>query len=241
MTRSVANSVCVLVHLAPKQAADFREAALNVTTFSKTSDFSLTPVARSYNSRDWETVAGPYDSRSKIKVNCNTGRCLLRIRRIEPYNITGGFYLMAFTNDKTFNEDLSRFFSQSTFGGTSEMIDNWSYSQDVTGMAQFLKDQIQLPLTSLRAEYRKGADFSMKYNSITSAGVIPQHPCQQYSRWRKYAFTSAGDFGKPIEVINFSGKLLVSVDGMPRTIVQNFRSTDSSLNGKGDYDMGKCD
>ena len=121
------------------------------------------------------------------------------------------------------------------------MIDNWAYSQDANGMAQFLKDQIQLPLTSLRAEFRKGADFSMKYNSITTAGVTPQHPCQQYSRWRTYAFTSAGDFGKPIKVINFSGKLLVSVDGMPRTIVQTFRSTDSSLNGRGDYDIGKFD
>lgn len=234
---SKADTVCVLVHLRHRE--DSVSNPVNVTKESKNSDYYLAPVVRSYNNRSWKKVAGPFQE-TWIRINCEAvaQNCVIRIPKIQPYD-QDSFFLMAFENKRSFKEELSRFFSQSTFGSTRKLIDGWSYSEDQKGMAQFLKDQIALPMTSLREEFRRGADFSLKDSSIGNAGVAPKHPCQQYSRWRDYAFTSSGDYGKTLTVENVTDGLLVSVEGTPRTIVQSFRSTDLVFNGAGTYQIGK--
>ena len=103
-------------------------------------------------------------------------------------------------------------------------------------MAQWIKAQMALPITSLRETYRKGADFSMVGKSIGNANVTPQHPCQTYSRWRDYAFT-ADDYGKQIVVEDFEGKLLVKIGGVPRTIVDSFQADGGLWGGAGTYNF----
>lgn len=112
------------------------------------------------------------------------------------------------------------------------MIDNWNYTEDDAGVAQYIKDQMQLPLTSLREEYRRGADFSLNGNQVGAAAVMPAHPCSQYSRWRDFAFTG-DDYGAPVKAESFGGKILITVRGAPRTIVDAFGQ------GIGDYSFGK--
>lgn len=224
------------MHLQNKESTN----ATTATNSSSTADYTLTPVARSYNGRDWDRVAGPYNKRLKVR-SCTDIFCTLKIPPISPYSTSGVFYLMSFKNERTFQEELSRLFSQSTFGGTKDMIVNWGYSQDIDGMAQFIKDQMALNITSFREEYRKNVDFNMKDASIGAAQIAPRHPCAQYSRWREHAFTDAGDFGRKLDVISVSGGFLASVDGMPRTIMPSFSSTSLGLSGAAAYDMGKCD
>ncbi len=210
---------------------------LNVTKTSRSSDYTLTPVARSYENGKWESSPGPFNQILKIK-KCNQVKCTVRVPPVEPYSTTGSFFLLSFKNPNTFEQELSRFFSQSTFGATKDMIANWAYSEDRAGMAQYIKDQVNLPLTSLRETYRRGADFSLGDESVGNAAVVPIHPCARYSRWRDYSL-SGDDYGKAMTVESFSGRLLVSVEGMPRTIVDSFRSTDTTFDGAGNYNMGK--
>ena len=233
--RSKDNTVCVLVHLSPKDPT----AAMNVTSTSRTTDYNLVPIARSYLNRKWEPVAGPYAHLVKVK-KCNKRRCTVKVPPRPAHYPNDGFHLMTFDNTKTFDEKLSRFFSQVTFGPTSDMISGWSYTKDDAGMAQYVKDQTLLPSTSLRETYRKGADFSLKDKTVGTAAVPPRHPCAQYSRWRDYIFTG-DDYGKAFKVTNFSGKYLLTVDGMVRGVVSDFKSSDSAntLKGAGDYEYGK--
>ncbi len=234
------NSVCILVLLRHRDSSNaVTPEVLNVTKESSNSDFFLSPIARSYDNRNWEKVAGPYQE-TRLKFSCYTSlqRCRV-VFSVKPLYNEGSFYLLSFENNKTFKEKLSRFFSQSTWGPTREMIDTWVFPENLFGMASYLKDQINMPITSLREEFRRGVDFSLLDSSIGNAAVTPKHPCKQESRWRDYAFTSSGDYGKSLTVENVNGGLLLSVNGMPRTIVQSFRSTDSILNGAGHYHLGK--
>ena len=112
------------------------------------------------------------------------------------------------------------------------MIDNWSYSEDDIGIAQYIKDQVQLPYSSHREEFRRNADFSLVNNKVGAATVTPVHPCSKYSRWRDFAFTG-DDYGKDVKAESFNGRVLLSVAGQPKTIVDSFSQ------GPGAYQFGK--
>jgi len=64
----------------------------------------------------------------------------------------------------------------------------------------------------------------------------PRHPCSQYSRWKKQSI-STSDADHPFTVSPSSGGgYLISVDGIPRTVVPVFNDTGGVYNLKsGDY------
>lgn len=232
----------MLVHLEPKDPQ-----ATPITSVSKTSrsaDFTLTPIARSYYGKKWNNVAGPFQKQIRVR-KCQGNKCTIRgVNTIEPYTSAsspnGSFVLISTRGKLSFREELSRFFSQSTFGPTLSMINDWSntYTENEAGMTQYIRDQIDLPPTTLREEFRKNADFSLVGAWVGTAAVTPKHPCAQYSRWRDFAL-SGDDYGKNMKVESFGGKLLLSVNGEPRTLMDTFTTSNDDLFGAGDYQLGK--
>ena len=119
------------------------------------------------------------------------------------------------------------------------MIDGWAYSKDDEGIAKWVEEQMGMDATTLRETYRKNVDFSLKDAEVGLNTVVPRHPCAKFSRWRDYAF-SADDYGKTIDVVNKSGgRYLVSVDGVPTTIVTQWENTRGEFKGEGTYEFGK--
>ena len=100
-----------------------------ITRQSGNSDYDIIPVARSYNSRNWERVAGPYAQDLSI-----TGCCTLVLPSILS-NLEEGegtkFLLMSFTHSLTNQEIVSRFYQQTTFGPTMDMITSWNYNTNM--------------------------------------------------------------------------------------------------------------
>ena len=63
----------------------------------------------------------------------------------------------------------------------------------------------------------------------------PTHPCDKFSRWREYSFT-ADDYRKYLNITRVTGgKFLLSVDSIPRTIVDSLESSHDGTITTGDY------
>ena len=165
---------------------------------SKTDDFNMIPVARSYNSFPWERVAGAYQDFTSI--SCASGLCSLEIPSLPAYD-DGHFVLMSFMNTAANGkEQVSRFFQRTTFGPTMAMINSWNYDQEMSqGMSNWLEqqmDETQTTPTSHRAYFRKNLDRAAVFEGGSANGVKRfndhfhgYHPCDQYARWREYSFT----------------------------------------------------
>ena len=214
----------------------------SITRDSKNDDFDIIPVARSYNNRDWERVAGPYAQNLEIE-NC----CTLIIPNLNVNNDNGKLLLMSFTHQLNDKEEVSRFFQQTTFGPTLDMIDNWNYDGNNNNMqyemADWVKNQMNesvVPLTSHRAYFRQRLDFSFYREDIiaeeTFYNVRPRHPCKKYARWRRFSFT-ADDYEQTLSISNLNGNLLLSVNGVPRTVVSSLQSYEGVNIGVGTYEI----
>jgi hypothetical protein len=225
LTKSKAGTLCAMVHIDHADPTNTDDIVL--TSSSRFTDFKYTAALRSYEKSNFALSPGPFEESAGIRVQkCNRKKCVLRFNAADPYMSTGNFFLITYSHQTTFEEELSRFFGQATFGGTNAMITGWKYDKDLKGMTNWIKDQVALPTTSLRETFRKSADFSMAGKTGTSTStVIPRHPCDKYSRWRTYAF-GGDEFGKQFEVKQASGnRKLVLVDGSPRTYVSEWKST----------------
>lgn len=132
---------------------------------------------------------------------------------------------MTFEHSLSFPEELSRFFMQTTFGATKMMLDNWEYSQNEMGMAEWAQDQMyDTPATLHRAYFRERLDHSYKWDNTdeTRFNMIPRDPCKAYSRWKNYTFDEydANDSSAAFTVTLLSGgRKLISKRGVPRTVV----------------------
>jgi hypothetical protein len=224
LTKSKAGTLCAFVHIDHADPTNTDDLVL--TNSSRFADFKYTAALRSYEKSDWVLSPGPFEESTAIRVQkCNKRRCVLKFTAGDPYMSTGSFFLMTYSHQTTFEEELSRFFGQTTFGATNEMIKGWNYDQDLKGMATWIKNQVELPTTSLRETFRKNADFSLWEKSSTNRGAImPRHPCNSYSRWRTYAF-GGDEFNRQFEVQEVSGnRNLVLMNGSPRTYVTEWKS-----------------
>jgi hypothetical protein len=214
------NTVCVLVRVTPR--TDKGSSNMNnINRNSNTDDFYMTPVACSYNKRNWEAVAGPYAQNLSIN-NC----CTLVIPNLSDQSSANAkFVLMTFSHSTTDREEVSRFFQSTTFGPNLNMINSWNYNNDMKSeMNKWVKTQMnekQTPLTSHRAYFRQRANFDMERQNANRIHR-PFHPCAKNARWREYSFLTS-DTGLTVAVTNWNGKYLISVDGYPRTV------TDKSL------------
>lgn len=215
---------------------------------SKSSDFSLVPVARSYTNFNWERVAGPYAHDLEI-INCFSGSCSLDIPYLSDMKGTSKFVLMSLSHSLTSQEEVSRFFQMTTFGPTKSMIDSWNYNASIESeSAAWVKEQMNesaTPMTSHRAFFRQNFDRADMYQGGSLDGSLPsnpffhaRHPCDQYARWREFAFTSE-DYNYPLTVTTYGGMFLLSVRGIPRTLVSQWKTTHGQHVGFGQFTFCK--
>jgi len=221
INKSSSNTVCVLVRVSPRtNNANMNDIQRN----SSNEDYYIVPVARSYNNKKWEKVSGPYVQDLSIS-NC----CNLNIPNLPDLPTNGKFLLMSFSHSATDKEKVARFFHQTTFGPTLDMINSWNYNNGLEKeMGNWLKTQMdedQTPTTSHRAFFRERLDFPL-HNANANRYRRPRHPCDQYSRWRDYSFV-AEDYDDEIVVSNWNGKYLIKVGGEPRTVVSSWKDEDN--------------
>ena len=91
-------------------------------------------------------------------------------------------------------------------------ITDWDHGDGLTGFANYLEAQIELPATLHREYWRKHMDYAIRNEHIRESTQVPMHPCNQYSRWRDYSFT-AFDFGKEfkVEAITIGGEEMYKI------------------------------
>lgn len=224
---SIANSakgtICILLRVhavTPDAVLD------NINLDSTYRDYHITPISRSYNGRKWQRVAGLFSSILKVK-NCRQNQCTLEFPKEKKENLSR-YLLVTFEHSLSFEEELSRFFTHTTFGGTKSMIENWKPSKDIAGMANWVKDQIYLLAPTLhRVFYRQRTNHYFKnLNQDRNHAVIPCDPCKANSVWRNYTFDEF-DAGDNWAAFTFSklpdGRMLISKRGFPRTVVNKLR------------------
>lgn len=215
-----------------KHANSTNISEVTITNDSPSIDFVLTPIGRSYNKNDWEVVPGPFERKFGVKL-CRKWKCITRLRQ------AGKYFLITYAHSlPTFDEKLSRFFMQTTFGPSKDMIANWSYEKNNVGMGHWIRAQMSLPATKHRVFFRKYTDNIARNNTAGDASIGVQHPCAPYSRWRKYTFSSF-DSQHYFDVVALDGKLVIVIDGAVRTVVDSFVSTDGTLSGVGSYECCK--
>ncbi len=230
LRRSAGSTLCTLVRV--KHADPTNTSEVIITNNSPGKDFIIEPVARSYNKRPWERVQGPYLGLFKVR-RCAKKKCITRLNRAGKYFLMTSQHVLP-----TFDAKLARFFMQTTFGPTRDMLMNWNYPSNNKGMAQWVKDQTLLPATKHREYYRRHAAHLSHNNTIGDLTIAVQHPCDPYSRWRRIALASY-DLFQYFEVVNFGGRHLIVINGVARTLVDNFTNDIGTISGPGQYQFCK--
>ena len=228
-----------------------RSTASSFSSDSNSNDFIVEPVARSFNKKAWQKVKGPYSTRVQIS-NCNQLQCTVRI----PIKETGDYKYVIMTAGHTLTnvyEKRARILSQTTFGPKMSEIMNWNYGGGLTGSAKYLQSQIDLPPTFHREYWRKRLDYALIGENLKDATQIPMHPCNQFSRWRDFAFTGS-DYGNDfkVEAIQVEGVNMFKISVMdlntglvgdalnpyyyePRTVIAAFEPIDMTCSGNEAY------
>ncbi len=233
--------LCILLRI----TASTPSANLNsISRNSNTNDLNIVPVARSYSTFDWERVAGPYAASVQIS-DCVSETCTLDIPNL-PNLDEGKFILMSFTNNHSDKEQVSRFYHQATFGPTKKLIDSWNYSaaslsSEMTAWVKEQMDEVQTPMTSHRAYFRKNLDRAAVFAGGSPDGQLPhndhyhpRHPCEKNARWREYSFT-VDDYNVPLTVFMYAGQYMLSINGIPRTLVPQWMNDHGQHIGTGQF------
>ena len=168
---------------------------------------ALAPVGRSYDGRAWERVAGPYP---RLEYQClhasNEGdSCQVTLPLLEESD-RQEYVLLTYDHELSDRNTVARFLSQTTFGTRKEDLDSWNYpspnDQYADGhlqmtFAKWIYEQMHnVPSTSHREFFRKR--LNSRFDMARSIGM-PNHPCEQFSRWRNFAFTER-DYGRSVEI-----------------------------------------
>ena len=146
-------------------------------------------VARSYADKQWERAAGLFaKANSGVTVDCNAGgvhECDITL----PILKEGEEFVLE-SHDTTpisSENEAARFLEQATFGGSLQDIQ--SLVSTGNDYHSWLNDQINVkPPSSHRAFYRSHTNPKFEYPYNT--GAVSSLPCEQFSRWRRYAITS---------------------------------------------------
>ncbi|KAK1734850.1 hypothetical protein QTG54_014310 [Skeletonema marinoi] len=193
------------------------------------------PVARSYAGRSWEKSAGLFArSGSGLVVDCGGGtECELTLPSLGEDQ---EYVLESFSYEVTAEAEAARFLEQATFGPTRESINELVATSN--NFASWVHTQMYTTPASYHREFlRRNTHPKIEY-PYTTAAVGPR-PCEQYSRWRKYAITSRDlmddrytDRQKHLTIEQVEGVtgFLWLVDGTFRTVTQDQPTfTDGSL------------
>jgi len=227
--------VCILTRVVAVNPATIGLNTFSISSDSK--DFMLTPVSRSYKNKKWERVAGPYANSLNVKNKAQGD--VLKVPLLSDLP-EGKFFLVAFMHRIPKRARVSRFFTQATFGPTTQMLDTFAYDSNKRGFSNWVKDQVNETPTLHREYFRKYSDLSINGDNTGGMSFSAHHPCVINSRWIDYSFTGA-DFGKEIEVKAYgTDQLLIVIAGEPRTVVDEFKNTGNSpiYYGEGTYNVG---
>jgi hypothetical protein len=215
-----------------------RNASLDdISRTSNLSDYRIVSVARSYAGYGWERVSGPY-AQDLISI-CSSSTCDLKIPILSNLK-EGRLFLMSFAHSLSQRETVSRFFQQTTFGPNLAMINSWDYSANMTNaMASWIESQMIMTMPTYHREYfRKRVDGevgnSAPYRN-TNELLRSHHPCGKSSRWMRMAFREE-DYGQEITATErFDGTILLSVAGVPRTVVNSWQRRNGADIGMGTF------
>ena len=146
-------------------------------------------IARSYGDKQWERAAGRFAKpTSGVAVDCDAGgehECDVTLPALQEDEV---FVLESYDTPPVSSEnEAARFLEQATFGGNLQDIQ--ALAATGNDFHSWLNDQINVkPTSSIRAFYRSHTNpkFEFPYNT----GAVSVLPCEQYSRWRRYAITS---------------------------------------------------
>ena len=223
--------LCVLVRV--KHADPTNQNEVVITNNSPGKDFIVKPVGKSFKMRNWQRSAGEYASSFSVK-RCKQDFCNTILKK------KGTYYLMKLQNEPATQEErLARFFLQTTFGPTKEMMSEFPYAKNGVGKATWMKDQIAMEPTKHREYYRKKADYITYKGIIHHGNVDVQHPCAGYSRWRRHSFTPA-DNGGHFDVVAMGNNWFAFViGGIARTVTYGFSSENGLYSLPGQYEFGE--
>eukprot|EP00586_Coscinodiscus_wailesii_P017163 CAMPEP_0172518280 /NCGR_PEP_ID=MMETSP1066-20121228/290722_1 /TAXON_ID=671091 /ORGANISM="Coscinodiscus wailesii, Strain CCMP2513" /LENGTH=2420 /DNA_ID=CAMNT_0013300633 /DNA_START=56 /DNA_END=7314 /DNA_ORIENTATION=- len=229
--KSQSDVLCILVRVTPTSPSVDAD---NISRRSNTDDFNIVPVARSYSAFDWERVAGPYAQDLQV-TGCSLDVCALEIPNLPNLN-DGKFILMSFSHSLGSQEEqVSRFYHRTSFGPTKSLIESWNYSassldSEMVSWVTKQMDEDQTPMNSHRAYFRRNIDRSAVFQGGSPDGILrwndhfhPRHPCEKHARWREYSFT-VDDYSFPLAVSMYAGQYLLSVNGVPRTLVSAWKN-----------------
>ncbi len=227
-----------IIEILPGATASLANAPLNqlctLTRVNKNNSKEIAPVGRSYNNKNWEAVAGPYNA---ISYQCDGVKCDVQIP--ETINTVGGgdeyvFQLRGYGNTQLSIEDeAARFFEQATFGVTKEDL-NKVKSEVFEQIAlkdyfvNWIDEQInEISPTSHRQTWRERTlpQYEVDINTGGREGRASR-PCDEGSVWRAYAFTryDGNKFivVKEVQIDSLTIRYALEIDGKIRTMVDSF-------------------
>ena len=166
------------------------------------------PIARSYDGGTWQLTAGAYLSTTTL--TCDEGggadgaqECI--VSGLD--GVEGRYYLTSYHRPSVSSDVLAaRFLERTTFGPKLEEIQSLSASISTLGtdddgreaLAAYTHNQMyETPISSHRAYYRR--HLVPRTTSTYMYALAGPHPCDQNSRWRRFAFTT-----KDVELSRFS-------------------------------------
>ena len=179
------------------------------------------PVARSYDSHNWERAGGSFIASAPEWV-CSGSSCT---SIIPP----GSRYVLQTRSTSAtldFNAELARFLESASFGAKPTDISTWNGNS----FAQYVKDQVNTPMTSHRETFRKLSNPRWTFNKPEFAGRLD--PCGPNSTWRRQILTTT-DRRKFVNVGKYDGRWEIKIDGYVRSQVVQLRFTNA---GRGQND-----
>lgn len=187
---------------------------LEVDSASITSDdaaANLKPVGRSYNGNDWEPYSGSFAATS---FDCTGGSASCMVSLLVPSS--GRSYVLkphTYPHTRTEADLHSRFLEKATFGPTRDDIASFNDA------SQWVSSQFEEPITSHRAFWRERMTAWHAESNFHT--LLHTDACKEGARYRKYAFITT-DYERFVSFAQSdvdSSKVIVSVDGIIRTIV----------------------
>jgi hypothetical protein len=178
-------------------------------------DRSLKPVARSYSGYEWEASSGAF---SHLLWICDKSKCTVNLPILPP----GAKYLLtSLTAPNTYRKDgldeVARFLEQATFGPTRADFASFDVKNLPQAFASWIKEQQEhVSITSHRAYFRERTNSRME--SATRNGAVT-HPCKKGSIYRRFAFSMKDD-NKYLNITSVGSKVILSIDGFVRTVVE---------------------
>lgn len=170
------------------------------------------PLARSYNGYHWEQSGSNFAQNIfPKKIECyESNYCQINLPQLN----SGEFYrLSTYKYSVSMEVEISRFLETATFGVTTAELSQITFAVTNNGGNRFdaivdwFKEQIDesiTPATSHRKYWRERVNERIPTSQLSG---IPDHPCDQYSRWRRMTFVNNDRFSLERDVkIQSSGE-----------------------------------